>query len=660
MCRDPLAPLKYELTEGGLKTRGGAMASRLRETAVGSRLRRALGLCTDLVLFLVVLFGLLLLLGAPNAWHSAAGGRAGIVVLAGSALPVLGLVLWFAGAYRGLWRYVSLPELVRLAFAVVGAWILVLVVLAANGALTRLSPALLVLLPVLFLGAAAALRALVRGLHDKSLDFRASGRAPVLVVGAGQGAELLLRELRRGGRYRPTGLVDDDPGKQGHEIHGVRVVGRIDDLPRLISVHGAETVLVAIPSVRPDVLDRIVTHCARARVACRRMPLLTEVRSGAFPAADLRPIQVEDLLRRNPVRFDDRASAELLRGRRVLVSGGGGSIGAELVRQILRYDPALVLILDHDEEALYRIMQDSGSGPNGVGRPVLASVLDAAALRRLFVEHAPEIVFHAAAYKHVPLSEANVRTVVRNNVLGTMILVDEAARGGAQLFVQISTDKTVHPRSVMGASKRAAELLLRARPHGPMRTVVTRFGNVLDTSGSVVPLFRRQILESGPLTVTDPEVTRYFMLIDEAVALILQAAAHGRGGEIFVLDMGEPLRIRDLAERMIRLAGLEPGIDIPIVYTGLRPGEKLCETLFYEDETLHPTPFPHILQAQAPPVDAETVSRRLAELLAALDGEEGEILLRLRRLVPEYSPQESVSVPTLHVVEGGAEENRTR
>ena len=579
-------------------------------------------------------------------------------MLAGTALPLVGLVFWFAGVYRGLWRYVSIPDLARLFFATAGGWVLALLVLAVNGTLGAFPLALLVLTPVLFFGAAASLRALVRGLHDRGLDFRASGRVPVLVVGAGRGGEILLREIRHGSRYRPVGFVDDDPAKQGHEIHGVRVVGRVDDLPGLIAERGAEMVLVAMPSVRPDLLDRIVTRCAQGRVPCRRMPLLAELAGDEPPAGDLRPIQVEDLLRRSPVRFDDRATTALLRGRRVLVTGGGGSIGSELVRQVLRHDPAVLLVFDHDEEALYRIGRELAAlGHDGVALPILGSVLDPLALRRLFTEHAPEIVFHAAAYKHVPLSEGNVRTVVRNNLLGTTVLAEEAARGGTELFVQISTDKTVHPRSVMGASKRAAELSLLVRPPGRMRTVVTRFGNVLDTSGSVVPLFRRQILEGGPLTVTDPEVTRYFMLIDEAVALILQAAAHGTGGEIFVLDMGEPLRIRDLAERMIRLAGREPGADIPIVYTGLRPGEKIHETLFYEHEELRPTPLPHILQAAAPRPDGENLGRRLAELLAVLDGEDGEILLRLRRLVPEYEPRGTPPLarpaPPLRVVGGG-------
>jgi FlaA1/EpsC-like NDP-sugar epimerase len=624
--------------------------------------RKAAAAAGDFFLFLAVLLGLVLLLGGNGAPFSGPVHPDRFLVLAGTAVPLLGLALWYAGVYRGLWRYVSIPDLVRLFAAVAGGWLLTLVVLEANGTAGMFSPALLVLTPILFFGAAASVRALVRVIHDRSLDFHGSGRVPVLVVGAGQGGEILLRELRRTGRYRPVGLVDDDRGKQGHEIHGVRVVGGVDDLPRLIAERGAEMVLVAMPSVRPELLDRIVTFCAQSRVPCRRMPLLAEITLDVPPAAVLRPIQVEDLLRRRPVRFDDRATAALLRGRRVLVTGGGGSIGSELVRQILRYDPALVLVFDHDEEALYRIGHElSDVVRAGTALQVLGSVLDPPALRRLFAEHAPEIVFHAAAYKHVPLSEVNVRSVVRNNLLGTFLVAEEAARRGTDLFVQISTDKTVHPRSVMGASKRAAELALLARPWGAMRTVVTRFGNVLDTSGSVVPLFRRQILEGGPLTVTDPEVTRYFMLIDEAVALILQAASHGRGGEIFVLDMGEPIRIHDLAERMIRLAGREPGTDIPIVYTGLRPGEKIHETLFYEDEELRPTPHPNILEAAPTPFSREETGRRLADLLDALDGEEGEILVRLRRLVPEYTPPSSpVPSPSLRVLDGGAGEPSRR
>lgn len=629
------------------------MESRSQPTAGRLRSRQVLAALSDLLLFLVVLFGLDALLEGARTSLGAMVHRDGLEVLAGTALPVIGLALWYAGVYRGYWRYVSIPDLVRLFGAIAGGWILTLLILAANGTVGTLSSGLLVLTPILFFGAAATLRVAVRLRYDRSLDFHGLGRVPVLVVGAGQGGEILLRELRRTSRYRPVGLVDDDPTKQGHEIHGVRVVGRIDDLPRLIAERGAETVLVAIPSIRPEILDLIVTRCAQAQTPCRRMPFLSEIVGDEPPTADLRSIQVEDLLRRTPVRFDDRTTAALLRGRRVLVTGGGGSIGSELVRQILRHDPGVVLVFDHDEESLYRLGRElAASTASGAVLPILGSVLEAPALRRLFAEHGPEIVFHAAAYKHVPLSESNVRSVLRNNFLGTLLLAEAATHGGTELFVQISTDKTVHPRSVMGASKRAAELALLTRPWGRMRTVITRFGNVLDTSGSVVPLFRRQILEGGPVTVTDPEVTRYFMLIDEAVALILQAAAHGRGGEIFVLDMGEPIRIRDLAERMIRLAGREPGRDIPIVFTGLRPGEKIHESLFYEDEKLRPTPHPHILQAVGPMPDGDGLRRRLDELRAVLEeeGEDGEVLIRLRRLVPEYTPHEPSTAPPLRVV----------
>ena len=424
-------------------------------------------------------------------------------------------------------------------------------------------------------------------------------------------------------------LVDDDIGKQGHEVQGVRVRGRLDDIAQAGARLDMRIVLIAMPSASRKTMDQVVQVCNEVQVPCRTLPSLSELADGRVEVSRLRPVTVEDLLGRDPVVLDSHAISDFLRGKRVLVTGGGGSIGAELCRQISRHEPALLVVMDNSEYNLYRIDQELAAiAPSLVFTSALGNVQDAAAVENLFAQVKPEIIFHAAAYKHVPIVEENVAEGIRNNIFGTRVVADAALRHGADKFVLISTDKTVNPTNVMGTTKRVAELYCQALNRDEStHFVTTRFGNVLASNGSVVPLFERQIAAGGPVTVTDPDITRYFMTIHEAASLILQAGAIGRGGEIFVLDMGEPVRIRDLAEKLIQLSGLRPYQDIQIVYTGLRPGEKMHEELFYTREELQGTTHPKLLLASSIPAALAGMQADLGMLYEAVakgDPESGQ------------------------------------
>lgn len=554
--------------------------------------------------------------------------------------PLFTLALMAVKAHRSLWRYTSIHDALRLAEAVIVGIGLSYVTGALLGILSPLPPSFFILFPAALFACASLGRMTVRILHDRAAGQKGtwSGQR-ALIVGAGRGGALLYRDLRLRQRYQIIGFVDDDERKIGKEVHGAPVLGKIDDLVDLVTVHKIKVVLVAMPSAPAVTLDRIVRLCAKLKVTCRTMPLLPELASEQVSYSSLREITVEDLLRRAPIVMDMETSRDFYSGKSILVTGGAGSIGAELCRQVARLAPAYLMILDKAETPLYRIERElRNDHPSLVFNVILGRIEDEHLLERLFKVHPPDIILHAAAYKHVPLAEDNVVTFVQNNIFGTRTLVQAALRYGVERFVLVSTDKTVNPSSVMGVTKRVTEIYCQSLQQKGCHFITTRFGNVLDSSGSVVPLFREQIAHGGPVTVTDPEVSRYFMLIDEAASLILQAGRIGKGGEIFILDMGEPIRIRELAEQMIRLAGYEPERDIPIVYTGLRHGEKLHEELFYERETLKDTMHPKILLADGvPPMrteDLEAIFRKLEE--AVREGHEGGIRALLRELVPEY------------------------
>ena len=566
----------------------------------------------------------------------------GMLLVIGLALPAHAVTLWLFGCYRGIWRYASIPDLVRILKSVALGSLATVLAAFLFARLEGVPRSVFLLYPILLTIGLGSSRLFYRVFKDRWMSFGDSSSARALVVGAGRAGELLIRDLRRHGPFLPVALVDDDPDKQGHEVQGVRVRGRLADIARLVRAYDANIVLIAMPSASRKTMDKVVQVCNEAKVPCRTLPSLSELADGRVEVARLRPVTVEDLLGRDPVVLDSHAISDSLRGKRVLVTGGGGSIGAELCRQIIRHEPGLLVIMDNSEYNLYRIDQElSATAPSLVFTSALGNVQDAAAVEALFTQVKPEVIFHAAAYKHVPIVEDNVVEGIRNNIFGTRVVADAALRHGAEKFVLISTDKTVNPTNVMGTTKRVAELYCQALNRDEStHFITTRFGNVLASCGSVVPLFERQIAAGGPVTVTDPEITRYFMTIHEAASLILQAGAIGRGGEIFVLDMGEPVRIRDLAEKLIQLSGLRPYQDIQIVFTGLRPGEKMHEELFYTREELQGTTHPKLLLANSMPASLSAMDADITQLYKAVEaGDADRAKGLLRSLVPEFTPQ---------------------
>ncbi len=559
------------------------------------------------------------------------------------ALPVVFVVqagfFWYFGLYRGVWRFASLPDLVRIGWAVsmgmLVSAVLIFFLMRLQSVPRSVFPLYALLLGTLLGGP----RLLYRWLKDRRLYTQAGRR--VLIVGAGRAGEMLAREMLRAPEhtYEPVGFVDDDPARRGSEIHGVRVLGDCEAIPELVVRHGVESIVVAMPSATARQMRRVVDLCAGAGVPVRTLPPMDAVVSGRAALGELREVAIEDLLGREPVALDWAALHEGLSGKMVLVTGGGGSIGAELCHQIARLGPAAIAVLEQGEFNLYDVeMKLRERYPALQIHPCLGDVTDRVAVEHLMQGLRPDVVFHAAAYKHVPMLEGQTREAVRNNVLGTRVMAQAAHRHGCEAFVLISTDKAVNPANVMGATKRAAEMICQGlAQQSTTRFITVRFGNVLGSAGSVVPLFRRQIEAGGPVTVTHPEVTRYFMTIPEACQLILQAAVMGKGGEIFVLNMGEPVMIRYLAEQMIRLSGREPHEEIAITYTGLRPGEKLYEELFHDQENLLPTAHAQILLARARRAEWSQLSAGLEELeRACAEYDEKRVDALLRALVPEF------------------------
>ena len=552
---------------------------------------------------------------------------------------VQGIIYWLFGLYRGFWRFASIPDLIRILKAVgLGA----LVITVSSGLLTRFQGvprSVFFLYPLLLIGGLCGSRLLFRWLKDHRLSFRKRSGKRTMIVGAGRAGELLVRDLLHRVEYEPVAFLDDEKSLQNREIHGIRVVGNTEDLPRIASKQEIELVILAIPSAGKKVIRHLVQLCREVNVVCQTLPSVLEMKGMDVDADRLRPVTVDDLLGREPIRMDKKAISGYLSGRSVLVTGGGGSIGSELCRQVAAQQPGRLIIFDHGEFNIYSIDHELRAGfPDLRLEAVLGDVKDRDRLDWVFSSFRPDVIFHAAAYKHVPMVEENPAEGVRNNVYGTQCVADAADRYQAEKFVLVSTDKAVNPANVMGATKRAAELYCQNLDRRSETCfITTRFGNVLGSTGSVVPLFQRQIEAGGPVTVTHAEITRYFMTIPESVSLILQAGAMGKGGEIFVLDMGEPVLIKDLAEQMIRLSGLEPGKNIEIVYTGLRPGEKLYEELLHESEGLQSTSHEKLLLARSREVDWAWLKEKMICLKQAASSRNIDKLRAcLQDVVPEF------------------------
>ena len=547
------------------------------------------------------------------------------------------------GLYNHWWRYVSLRDIWTVVRAgIVGALVAALVILLWDPFVVRLPRGVFLIDGILVIALVGGARVLTRTLVERPRAGKlgsAAGRR-VLIIGAGDAGALIIKEMQRdsGLRYRPVGLVDDDPRKRDLRLHGIRVLGTTDELSSILHDVRPAEVIIAIPSAAGDTRQRIVTACRDAGVPVKTLPTVNELISGDLELArQLREVQVEDVLGREPVRLDLPAIASYVGGETVLVTGAGGSIGSELCRQIVSLAPERIILVDHAENNLFEIDRElvEERGFTAVV-PVLADAKNRARLQRIFADYRPGVVFHAAAYKHVPLIEANPLEAVRNNVLATKRAVEVAAEYEVKAFVLVSTDKAVDARNVLGQSKALCEWLVSATADGNVTTrfLSVRFGNVLASSGSVIPLFRRQIARGGPVTVTHPEMTRYFMTIPEAAQLIIQAGAIGSGGDVFVLDMGAPVKIVDLARNMIRLSGLEPDVDVAIEFIGPRPGEKLNEALWGAGETPEPTTHPKIFRCVTAPVEPGWLTQELADLERLVDtADTVDVVARLRGLL---------------------------
>jgi FlaA1/EpsC-like NDP-sugar epimerase len=547
------------------------------------------------------------------------------------------------GFYNRWWRYVSTKDMWRAALGVLVASVAAALAVYFGDPFERRLPRGVVLMDfVLLLGLVAGTRLAARSIFERPGASRLVARGKeVIVVGAGDAGQLVIREMQRSRQlgYTPIGLVDDDPKKKNLRVHGVRVLGTTDELPHILRDNRPDELLIAIPSASGEQRQRVVEVARRESVPVKTLPGLYELISDDDNLAGrIRPVEVEDVLGREPVDVDLDAISEYLAGQTVLVTGAGGSIGSELCRQIVRARPARLVLVDQAETPLFEIERELLDERDFTASiPVLADVSDRERMRRMFERYRPGVVFHAAAYKHVPLMEANPLESVRNNVLATKVMADTAVEFEAKRFVLISTDKALNPKAIYGQCKALCEWIVEAygsRGDVATRFVAVRFGNVLGSAGSVITIFKRQIETGGPVTITHPEMTRYFMTTPEAASLVVQAGAIGGRGEIFVLDMGEPVGILDLARDMIRLSGKEPERDIPIDFIGVRPGEKLHEELWSRDEEVAETGHPKIRRARRVPIAAPWLDGELAELGRLVrEGDTLEVVSRLSTIV---------------------------
>ncbi|ARK53235.1 nucleoside-diphosphate sugar epimerase/dehydratase [Burkholderia pseudomallei] len=569
-------------------------------------------------------------------------------------VPLYGLLFHVFGLYRGLWVFASLPDLLRISKAVVGGGLIVMIGAVMLQPVPIIPRSVLVLSPMLLFLAMGGARALYRATKEFYLYGGLIGQGkPVLILGAGSAGASLARELSRSGEWRLAGLLDDDPAKHGREVYGYKVLGSIGEVADWAEAAKAEYAIIAIPSASVEAQRRFATLCVRAGVRAMVLPSLTALMPGQGILSQIRQIDLEDLLGREAVTIDTPHVEALLRGRVVMVTGAGGSIGSELCRQILKFQPAQLIAFDLSEYAMYRLTEELRERfPDLPVVPIIGDAKDSLLLDQVMSRYAPHIVFHAAAYKHVPLmEELNAWQALRNNVLGTYRVARAAIRHDVRHFVLISTDKAVNPTNVMGASKRLAEMACQALQQTSARTQfeTVRFGNVLGSAGSVIPKFQQQIAKGGPVTVTHPEITRFFMTIPEASQLVLQASSMGQGGEIFILDMGEPVKIVDLARDLIRLYGFTEE-QIRIEFSGLRPGEKLYEELLADDETTTRTPHSKLRTAKAREVPDHLLDELLPWLMQHRVLSDDEVRRDLRRWVPEYQPAVG---PTLQSVPTG-------
>lgn len=563
------------------------------------------------------------------------------------ALPIIVVTQAIAysifGVYRGVWRFFSLWDLLKIVKAIALGCVLTAIALFFDPDIVNFPRSILPLYALLLMAFLCGPRFIYRTTCTPKPSVRKMQR--VLIVGAGCAGEGLVREILRNHFqvYQPVGFVDDKRYKLGLDIHGIRVLGACKDIPNLVRQFRVDVIFIAMPSVSSANMRIIVEYCEQAGIAFRTLPAIQDLVSGKLSVNNLRQVSLEDLLGREPVHLDLGKIQSVIDGKTVLVSGGGGSIGLELCCQISRFNPKKLIVIEQSEFNLYTLEQLLvRQYPSLFFVGYLVDIIDKVAVAHVLNQHQPEIVFHAAAYKHVPILERQIRHAIKNNIIGTDVLAQAALTNGAEKFVFISTDKAVNPTNILGATKRVAEMICQGlNQQQKTRFITVRFGNVLGSAGSVIPLFRRQLEIGGPLTITHPEITRFFMTIPEAAQLILQASAMGEGGEVFVLDMGEPVKIRYLAEQMIRLSGKIPEEDVKIEYIGLRPGEKLYEELFYATEHALQTEHEKIFRIKScSEPNTKQLNQCLEALMKACDAyDEKKLLMLLMALVPEYQNQ---------------------
>jgi len=569
---------------------------------------------------------------------------------------IQGLVYFRFGLYRGLWRFASLPDLWNIFRAALIGALCITLVLFIWFRLEGIPRSILILYPIFLIFLLGGPRLGYRVWKDHSFNLKnVSGSQKVLIVGAGYAGEMLVREMLRDGNYNPIGLIDDDPLLNNSEVQGISVLGTVNDLYTITQQREIDIIIIAIPAASDEQMQKIVASCEQTRIPIHTLPKLQDMVSGKSVLSELREVSIEDLLGREKVELDWQIIQQGLTSKIVMVSGGGGSIGSELCLQISEINPTVLIIFERNEFNLYKIQRAiSNAHPSLKLHAILGDLCDRDKVEQVLATYTPDVIFHTAAYKHVPILQNQSREAVRNNILGTKNLAECTIKYGSDKFVFISTDKAVNPVNVLGASKRVAEMYCELMDgQSSTRFITVRFGNVLDSDGSVVPLFREQIKNGGPVTVTHPDITRFFMTIREACQLIMQAGVMGEGGEIYVLDMGDSVKISYLAEQMIKLSGRIPGQEIMITYTGLRPGEKLFEELFYNNESKEPTAHPKILLARHTVIDWAFLTNKLEELEQACKVfDEEKLKLLLSQLVPVSEAQQEQQENVISLYKG--------
>ena len=557
-------------------------------------------------------------------------------------------VYYFFRLYHSVWRFASMPELYQIVFAYIVIAIYVLI--SINIPMLRLPRGALLLGYLISLILCVGLRFGYRAIRAFGRRNKPGAEAQrVLVIGAGQAAQEIIKDIRNGheDEYNIVGLIDDNPMKKGRYLEGIRVEGDRNDIVRIVQEKNVDRIIFAITNIEPASKKELLNICKEAGAELLVVPGMYQLYSGEITVSRLKHVEIEDLLGRNEIKVDLNQILNGMRGKRIMVTGGGGSIGSELCRQIAKAEPELLIIFDIYENTTYEIQQELKRNlPNVHVLALIGDVTDRKRVSSVLNRYHPDMVFHAAAHKHVPLMEDSPNEAIKNNVMGTLTICEEAAAAGVKRFLLISTDKAVNPTNIMGASKRLCEMVIQMMSRRNTKTtfMAVRFGNVLGSNGSVIPLFKKQIAEGGPVTVTDKNIIRYFMTIPEAVSLVLQASYYAKGGEIFVLDMGEPVRIDDMARNLIKLSGLKPDVDIEIKYTGLRPGEKLYEELLMDEEGMTKTENDLIYIGHPIEMNDEIFMKELHELDVVSHEESPRIEELVEQIVPTYNPHYTEAV----------------